>query len=219
MGVPLRPADDPCADYRALVRMSYDRLAPAYAESRVGKDHPELEWLQTRLDDGSSVLDIGCGAGVPITQLLAKRFKVTGVDISSEMIRLARANVPRASLVQSDITSVEFDDSSFDAVVAFFSLFHIPREDHPRLFRRIRDWLKPGGYLMCTLSLESASGYTEDDFFGAKMYWSNYDLSEYEEMLTGIGFTILATTIIGHGLSEATYASSEQHPLVLARRE
>ena len=215
----MRPADDRCADYRALVRMSYDRLAPAYAEARVGIDHPELEWLQSRLDDGSSVLDVGCGAGEPITQLLAKRFAVTGVDVSSEMIRLARANVPRASFVQSDVTSVEFDNSTFDAVVAFFSLFHIPRQDHPRLFRQIRDWLKPGGYLMCTLSLESETGYTEDDFFGAKMYWSNYDLAEYEGMLTGLGFTILATTIIGHGLSEATYASSERHPLVLATRE
>ena len=214
----MRPADDPSADYRALVRTSYDRLAPAYAASRVGKDHPQLEWLQSRLDDGASVLDIGCGAGVPITQSLAKRFAVTGVDVSSEMIRLARANVPRASFVQSDVTSVEFDDSTFDAVVAFFSLFHIPREDHPCLFSRIRDWLKPGGHLMCTLSLDSEAGYTEDDFFGEKMYWSNYGLSESEEMLTRLGFTILRTEIIGHGLSEATYASSEQHPLVLAMR-
>lgn len=198
--------------------MSYDRLASAYAESRVGETHPELEWLLTRLDDGSSVLDIGCGAGVPVTRSLAKKFAVTGVDVSREMLRLARANVPNASFVRSDITSVEFDESSFDAVVAFFSLFHIPREDHARLFRRIRDWLKPGGYLMCTLSLDSETGYTQDDFFGAKMYWSNYGLPEYEEMLKGIGFTMLATTIIGHGLSEATYASSEQHPLVLVRR-
>ena len=214
----MKPADDSRVDYKALVRMSYDRCGSAYSESRVGTDHPELEWLLTRLHDGASVLDIGCGAGVPITQLLAKRFVVTGVDISKEMIRLARANVPRARFVQSDITSVEFDDSTFDAVVAFFSLFHIPREDQPHLFRRIRNWLKPGGYLMCTLSLESETGYTEDDFFGAKMYWSNYDLSEYEKMLTAIGFTMLETSVIGHGLSEATYASSEQHPLVLMRR-
>ena len=199
--------------------MSYDRLASAYAESRVGETHPELEWLLTRLDEGSSVLDIGCGAGVPVTRSLAKKFAVTGVDVSREMLRLARANVPNANFVRSDITSVEFDESTFDAVVAFFSLFHIPREDHAPLFRRIRDWLKPGGYLMCTLSLDSETGYTQDDFFSAKMYWSNYGVSEYEEMLTGIGFTMLETTIIGHGLSEATYASSEQHPLVLARRD
>ena len=78
----MRPANNPCTDYRALVRMSYDQLAPAYAEARGGTDHPELEWLQSRLDDGSSVLDIGCGAGVPITRSLAKRFAVTGVDVS-----------------------------------------------------------------------------------------------------------------------------------------
>ena len=214
----MRAADNPSVDYSALVRKSYDRLASAYAASRVGKAHPELEWLLTRLNDGASVLDIGCGAGVPVTRLLAERFRVTGVDASSEMIRLARANVPDASFIQSDIRSVEFDDSTLDAAVAFFSLFHIPRGDHPRLFSRIWDWLKPGGYLMCTLSLDSEAGYTEDDFFGAKMYWSNYGLSEYEEMLAGIGFTMLRSTIIGHGLSDATYASSEQHPLVLLGR-
>ncbi len=215
----MKPADDPCIDYRALVRASYDRLASAYAESRVGETHPELEWLLTRLDDGSSVLDIGCGGGVPVTRSLAKRFAVTGVDVSREMLRLARTNVPNANFVRSDITSVEFDESSFDAVVAFFSLFHIPREDHPRLFRRVRDWLKPGGYLMCTLSLDSETGYTEEGFFGETMYWSNYGLPEYEEMLTESGITLLRTTIISHGVSEATYASLEQHPLVLARRD
>ena len=77
------------------------------------------------------MLDIGCGAGVPVTQALSGRFAVTGVDISSEMVRQARANVPGATFIHGDITSVDFPDSSFDAVVAFYSIFHLPREEHP----------------------------------------------------------------------------------------
>ena len=179
--------------------------------------HPELSLLGERLDDGASVLDIGCGAGVPITRELADRFSVTGVDISSEMIRLARANVPGATFVHGDIMSAEFVDSSFDAVVAFYSIFHLPREEHASLFGCVRDWLKPGGYLMCTLNHSSELAYTEDDFFGATMYWSNYSLRDYHELLNDLGFSVLKTSTIGDGFSEGLDMSMESHPLVFAR--
>ena len=57
------------------------------------------------------MLDVGCGAGVPITQTLAQRFVVTGVDISGEMIQRARANVPQGSFIHGDIMSVEISPS------------------------------------------------------------------------------------------------------------
>ena len=184
----------------------------------MGEAHPELDLLSKLLDDGASILDIGCGAGVPATRGLAGRFTVTGVDASSEMIRLAQANVPSATFVHRDITSVDFADSSFDAVIAFYSIFHIPREEHAALFRRVRDWLKPGGYLMRTLSHLSEMAYTEDEFFGVTMYWSNYGLEEYTDILTGVGFSMLRDSTIGDGYSESHDAPGEDHPLVFARR-
>ena len=214
----MKPADDPLVDYKVLVQSSYDRCAAAYSEARMGEAHPELELLSELLDDGASVLDIGCGAGLPVTRALAGRFTVTGVDISSEMVRRASANVPNASFVHADVTSVEFADSSFDAVIAFYSVFHIPREEHAALFSRIHNWLKPGGYLMCTLSHSSETAYTEDDFFGTTMYWSNYGLGDYTDMLTDLGFSILRTSGVGDGYSESHDAPAEDHPLVFARR-
>ena len=214
----MRHANDPLVNYKYLVQRGYDRCASAYAESRVREAHPELDLLSERLDDDASVLDIGCGAGVPITRRLAERFAVTGVDISSEMIRLAQDSVRCATFIHADITSIEFADSSFDAVVAFYTLFHIPREEHRGLFHRIHDWLKPGGYVMCTLSRHSEKAYVEGDFFGETMYWSNYGLAEYQEILTGLGFNVLTTLTIGHGQSEITGAPPEHHPLVLARK-
>lgn len=213
----MRPADDPLVDYRALVQEGYDRCTAVYAEARAGEAHPELELLRECLDDGAAVLDIGCGAGVPVTRSLAESFSVTGVDTSTEMVRLARANVPEARFLHADITSVKFAGSSFDAVVAFYSIFHLPREEHTSLFRRIRDWLKPGGYLMCTLTRYSEAAYTEDDFFGETMYWSNYGLTEYADILTGLGFTLLKTSAVGHGYAESE-TPPEIHPLVFARK-
>jgi SAM-dependent methyltransferase len=215
----LKPADDPTIDYKALVQRGYDRCAAAYHEARKNEPGLELDLLTRRLEDGATVLDLGCGAGVPYTRALAQRFTVTGVDSSGEMIQRARANAPNGRFILGDIMTVDFPTSSFNAVVAFYSVFHIPREEHPDLFRRIYAWLEPGGYLLCTLSRSSEEGYTEDDFFGVSMYWSNYGLEDYKEILTRVGFSLLETSVIGHGFTEAQQAPPEYHPLVFAQKQ
>ena len=203
---------------KILVQRGYDCRAAAYNDARKREAGPELDLLTRRLEDGATVLDVGCGAGVPYTRDVAQRFTVTGVDSSSEMIQRARANVPKASFIHGDIMSVEFPPSSFNGVVAFYSVFHLPREEHSELFRRIYDWLQPGGYFLCTLTRFSEEAYTEDDFFGVKMYWSNHGLEEYKEILTRVGFTLLETSVISHGYAKAHQAPPENHPLVFAQQ-
>jgi len=178
-----------------------------------------LTLVTNKLSDGAAVLDIGCGAGVPIARTLAERFCVTGVDISSEMVSRAMVNVPEATFILGDIMSVEFPPYHFDAVVAYYTIFHLPREEHPELIRRIYAWLKPGGYLQATLTRYSEAPYTEDDFFGVTMYWSNYGIKDYERILTEVGFTILVSTVIGHGYRESDAIPSERHPFILARKD
>jgi len=204
-------------DYKALVQRGYDLCAAAYEKARQSEGNPELDLLTCQLSSGAHVLDIGCGAGIPITRTLAQRFQVTGVDISSEQIRRARRNVPEGIFIQGDIMSVNFLPASFDAAVAFYSIFHLPREEHPDLFRHIYRWLKPGGYLLATVTLFSEAAYTEDDFFDVTMYWSNYGLEDYKTILTQIGFKLLDTTIIGHGYTEEYQTPAEQHPLIFAQ--
>lgn len=214
----MRPANDPSMDYRALVRRGYDGCAAAYERARLAEAQPELDLLTERLAAGAHVLDIGCGAGVPVARTLVQRFRVTGVDISAEQIRRARRNVPGATFVHSDIMACAFPPASFDAVVAFYTLFHLPREEHNELFRRIHHWLKPGGSLLATVAAVAEAGYTEDDFFGVTMYWSNYGLDDYRAMLAATGFTLLETTSIGHGYSADAQAPAEHHPQILAQR-
>ena len=109
---------EPKVDYKELVRQGYDFCAGEYAANRRQDDSDLLAPLLGRLPDGSAVLDLGCGAGIPIAYALAKRYVVTGVDISIEMLRLARDTVPGGRFFCADISRVEFAESSFDAVVA-----------------------------------------------------------------------------------------------------
>jgi cyclopropane fatty-acyl-phospholipid synthase-like methyltransferase len=213
----MQPANDPNVDYKALVQRGYDLCAATYEEARQSETNPELDLLTCRLNSSAHVLDIGCGAGVPITRALTQRFQVTGVDISSEQIRRAQMNVPEGTFIHGDIMSVTFPHANFDAAVAFYTIFHLPREEHSELFRRISGWLKPGGYLLATVTLFEEAAYTEDNFFDVTMYWSNYGLEEYVTIMAQTGFKLLDTIVIDHGYMEEKQTPAEQHLVIFAQ--
>ncbi len=214
----MRPADDSSVDYKRTVQEGYDRCTAEYESVRRSESEPALELLVGKLHKGARILDIGCGSGVPAARQLSCIFEVTGVDLSSEMVRRARKNVPSAAFIHSDIMTVDLTDSHFDAAAAIYSIFHLPREEHRGLFARVHRWLKPGGYFLATVSEEGEAPYIEEDFFGTTMYWSNYGRREYLEMFRDTGFHVLESDALGHGYQEAHHAAREHHPLILAQK-
>ncbi len=212
----MRPADDPTRDYRQLVAEGYDRCAPAYSDARSRDSEAALAPIIDRLPAASCVLDLGCGAGVPVARTLSRLYDVIGADISASMLHLARVQAPEAALVRADMATVAFAADSFDAVVSFYAIFHLPREEHEPLLRRIHGWLRPGGLLLATLAMTDEPAYTEE-FFGVEMYWSNYGLDAYPPMLKRAGFEVLAVSVLEHGYDDPA-AKPERHPLVLAQK-
>ncbi len=122
----------PPKDAKSLVRRGYDRISNAYRDDVGAANTGYPLWLQThlfpRLSPPARVLDLGCGNGVPATRMLAERFDVTGVDISDVQIARARRLVPNGTFLRADIATLEFPPESFDAVVSFFALIHVPME-------------------------------------------------------------------------------------------
>jgi 2-polyprenyl-3-methyl-5-hydroxy-6-metoxy-1,4-benzoquinol methylase len=151
-----------------------------------------LEDLALLLPSEAAVLDLGCGAGVPVTRWLADRgFAVTGVDVSAKQLELARTNVPEGTFLKADMTEVVFAPESFDAVVAFHSIIHVPRTEHPTLLRSVHRWLEPGGALLATMTVVDYEGRDEDwEGWGAPMVWSHYDKNANVAMLRDAGFEI-----------------------------
>lgn len=216
--MPFKIADDPDVDYRELVRAAYDRCANDYAEQRRTTAEAELNLISERLKPGSRILDVGCGAGVPIARHLAKRFDVTGIDASASMIALAVKNVTSARFVTGDVMEADFPAAGFDAIVSFYAIFHIPRQEHFDLFRRFFRWLRPGGLLLVTVARhDDGPGYTEDDFLGETMYWSNFGPDTYRKILAETGFEIEQDGVVGAGLTGADTAE-EVHPFFFAVR-
>jgi ubiquinone/menaquinone biosynthesis C-methylase UbiE len=184
-------------DPKRLVEQGYDRVAHAYARLEGEAEWPRLRWLGKlldRLEPGSSVLDLGCGSGDPADVEIAKAHTVTGVDISQTQIDLARHNVPAGHFLHGDAGSVQFPAASFDAVVSFYSLEHIPRREHEALLRRIYDWLRPGGFLL--ISMEA--GDIEEivaEWLGVPMFMSCFDPDTMKRLVAGAGFELVETAI------------------------
>ena len=149
-----------------------------------------MERFREALPEGSDVLDLGCGAGIPVMQALVDRYRVTGVDLSARQLELARSLVPAATLVQGDMCTVRFPDASFDGVIAVHSITHVPRERHAALFAQIYAWLRVGGLFVACLGANDAPGAVDDDWLGAPMYFSHYDADENRRLLLDAGFAL-----------------------------
>jgi cyclopropane fatty-acyl-phospholipid synthase-like methyltransferase len=182
-----------------LVAQGYDAIADRFVEWRdeiVGD--PRRWWadaLASRLADGARVLELGCGAGVPDTQLLAERFEVTGVDISTEQIRRARASVPDAEFIRADFTSLELGPGIFDAVAAFYSFNHVPRDLLGTVFGRIHSWLVPRGLFLVSLGATDTPDWT-GDFLGAPTFFSGFPPDTNRRLLDGAGFERLLDEVV-----------------------
>ena len=139
-----------------MVAEGYDRVHQVYADWPAAS-HDGLRRRYTDLalelaPGARTALDLGCGTGRHGTARLVERgLEVTGVDISPRSIDAARAEVPDASYVVGDMAGLELVPSSFDIVVAFYSLIHVPRELHGSVLRRIAAWLRPGGVVVATM--------------------------------------------------------------------
>ncbi len=181
-------------DPKELVRRGYDALSRHYesAYPTETKYRPWLDGLSSRLRAGSTVVDVGCGCGVPVARaLVGAGHRVTGIDISEVQVRRARQLVPGADFIHADATTVDFPAESVDAVVSFYALIHIPLDEQLPLLERIATWLRPGGRFLATMGHQAWTG-TEDNWLGggATMWWSHADAATNRAWLEQAGLVV-----------------------------
>jgi SAM-dependent methyltransferase len=161
---------------RHLVAAGYDAIADAYLD-RFGVSAVRQKWLGHLIESlplkGGRVLDLGCGAGIPVARdLAALGHSVLGVDGSAQQIVRACRNVPAATFVQADMCEVEFDTASFDAVGAFYSITHLVPAQQGQLISKIAAWLKPGGTLIASFGA-GEGGEWIGEWLGTMMFFGH----------------------------------------------
>ena len=182
---------------RDLVERGYDAVADRYAALEAGNEWPRLRRLRellALLPDGATVLDVGCGAGIPALAEIAKRHRALGIDVSGEQVRRAQTNVPAARVVHADALEFDVEPESLDAVVAFYVLDHVPREQHALLLDRFRRWLRPGGLVLFTVEVEEMPDVV-GEWLGVPMFFSCFERETTLRLTAEAGFAALSSEV------------------------
>jgi SAM-dependent methyltransferase len=142
------PPSDPTIAY-------YEEHAEAYAERVLGAAMDALyEPFLALLPAGAHILDAGCGPGRDALVFLQRGYRVTAIDASAAMARLAAARLGQA------VEVLRFQDldyeQEFDAIWACASLLHVPRREMDNVFRRCTRALRPGGIWYISFKLGEA---------------------------------------------------------------
>lgn len=133
----------------------YEEVASVFIAGR-GSDSAETgvsvvaDWSRT-LPGGASVLDLGCGTGVPISRaLLELGFQVYGVDASPTMVAAFRARFPTVPVQCAAVEESDFFGRTFDAIVAWGLFFLLDAEVQCRLIAKVAAVLPSGGKFLFT---------------------------------------------------------------------
>lgn len=168
----------------------YDLIAGRWhASRREFRCRAYVDAVVEGLPAGARVLDLGCGTGRPVAEyLVARGLRVVGVDASEKMLEIARGVVPEAELIHGDMLGVTLE-GRFAAAVVWDSLFHVRREHHREVFRRLSRWLEPGGRLLLSAGGSGDEGFTSE-MFGHEFFYSGWEPEETLALLRGEGFAV-----------------------------
>lgn len=160
-------------DWLSDTRSSYDSDASGYAD-RVDGLLETMPFLRASLAvfaelvrdaGGGPVADVGCGPGYVTRHLADLGVEAFGIDLSPEMVALARRDHPDLRFEVGTMTDLDLADRSVAGVVAFWSVIHVPDDAVPGVFEQFRRVLRPGGPLLVGFhvgdeTIHSAEGYT-----------------------------------------------------------
>lgn len=146
-------------DHRAV----YEAAAAVFDETR-DRRLVEGRWLARFLalvPQGAAVLDLGCGAGEPISaHLVSAGHPVTGVDFATAMLDRARARFPGETWIEADMRTLDLGQR-FGGIVAWDSFFHLPGDEQRALIPRLAGHLQPGGALLFTAGPDAGEAWGE----------------------------------------------------------
>ncbi len=201
-------------DLQDATRAVYDRQAEVYDADR-SRAFFEARWL-TRFGDalprGSRVLDLGCGAGEPISSwLIAEGFRLTGLDFSPRMLDIARTRWPQGDWRDGDMRQLDLGER-FDGIIAWNSFFHLSPDEQRAALPRLAAHLAPGGRLMVTVGHKA--GEVTGTVGGEPVYHASLSPAEYATRLEETGLRLTAFVAEDPGCKDHTIlmALKEESP-------
>ena len=151
---------------------AYEQLASKYHESfKDEMTHKEydkkiLDQFSEMLHPSSKICDAGCGPSGHIGKYLQKKgLELTGIDISPKCIELATQYEKDIKFHCMDMMDMQFESSSFDGIISFYSIIHTPKIDVPKIFQEYNRILKPDGLILIVVKKGTAEGIISGEWY------------------------------------------------------
>jgi SAM-dependent methyltransferase len=209
------------------LRAAHDVLAEFYAErlaghlDRMPADRAVLGLfcdLITGSGLGAEVADVGCGTGRLEPFLAARGLAPRGVDLSPDMIRVARRDNPGFDYQVADLRELPFGDASLAGVVCWYSLMYLPPAERPAAFAELARVVRPGGHLVTAFKTGDGSLRRGGQGTGLGIAFDVYWLApaEMERLATDAGLAPVFWA--GRCAEEAEEAEQQPQGYLVARR-
>lgn len=162
------------------LRADYDRVADRYVDLGVGEldDEP---WLRAALTSFAEqvrgrgpVLDVGCGPGQVTAFLAELGVDVRGIDLSPQMVELARERFPGLRFEVGSATALEVAEGSLAGILGWWSLFHLPRTVLPEVFAGYARALTPGGLALVGFHVGDGELHRTEAYRGVPVQWTTH---------------------------------------------
>lgn len=203
---PKGSAMQPDEDHLRRTIDSYNATSREYSKrfsAVILEDH--ISRFQAMLPPGRMpVLDAGCGSGRDYVEMASRGLQVVGIDLSVELLKVARA-AGCQKLLMGDVREVPFRDSSFSGVWSCASLVHLPPEGVRKSVSEFRRILAPGGVLFVTVRHGVGEEWRVDGVGGAR-WFQLYSPRDFEQIIAESGFTV-KTSVIEPGLIRGNWIS------------
>ena len=168
-------------DKRKSVQNDYDTVAEDYAVDfgTELEDTDILDEFLVRLKPNSKILDCGGGTGKLTDFLIKHGHQAICYDFSKSMMKKAKELFPKIPYILDDIVSMKkhFQNGSFDGIAAFYSLFHIPKEEIDTVFASISDLLTDDGLFVFVTQLGNGEDWIDEPYLkekGKKVLYVNW---------------------------------------------
>lgn len=193
--------------FNKKIKEAYNKIADIWNKEREWYiEQSSIDAAIKHLQPSASILDVGCGSGKPIAEYLIKNgFDVYGLDFSEKLIKYAEQVIPKEKLFIADISDFT-TDIKFDAIICWFTLFHLHANNHFHVLKKFHSLLKPNGILLITFADTSCEPgdsdfkvvdkYTiESEMYGEKFWHSGNPASVNSELVKKSSFEIITDRI------------------------
>jgi ubiquinone/menaquinone biosynthesis C-methylase UbiE len=206
-----------------LIREGYDHIAEEYARRLFGelghkpRDRELLLRFAAEVAGQGEVCDIGCGPGHVTRFLRDAGARVSGLDLSPEMLVQACRLNPDIEFREGNMLSLEIPDGALAGITAFYAIVNIPADSLPAAFREMERVLQPGGLLLLAFHI-GGDVLRPEELFGqsVSMEFYHFERALIERLLTDAGFRLEDVVERGPYAPEVEYQSRRAY--IFARK-